>query len=1063
MSLAEYSFLPWVRRGIANQIKSGAGASSRAKIPVTLTLKGGENTTLNLPQKEIQLVGPGDIIGINPLMVVRTEPKNWITNFEPNYLPFIEFYDEDFPWRYTPENPTIDHRLTPWVTLMVLKENEFERVNIPNRPLNSVKLTSKAKNSEIFPPNNELWAWAHVHLNESLSNNNHVPDLDSLENILKNNPDKGISRIFSPRKLSPETPYYAFLIPTYDIGRKAGIGIEVKDNDSAQILAWQNETEFPIYHEWFFRTSVGGDFEELVRLLKPRDIPKEVGIRDLDISEPGFGINDVKVLGNGLVGMEGALLSPTSQHRPIDFDAASDFPEKIEPLINLADDIQKLGQDEDPVVTPPLYGRWHALVNRLSIKPTDKNWVNELNSDARQRATAGLGALIIQKNQEEYMRQAWQSIGDVITVNNRISMAQMAMIASESMFKKSIQPMDALNVIPMISPVFKKVMGSPTTIHYLHKTSILPQAVTEGAFRKLLRPRGLMAKRFFGKNAFKNQIGEVIKQINEGKITAAPPFPKPSAPTIEDFINQITPKISGWLRYLLNNNWLIFFIVLLVLLILVLTFFSIPMLVFTLSMVALSSYFVKKSIEIKRTLAGIESLKPQNQTPESVDNIPLRPFFEITQLDDNPSNSIISAGNKDSETANNFRMALKDYFSVTAFQPEIPKPKPMFDFQNAHQKVMNAIQPMNSFQKRITPTIKMGELNYYDYLKKYYIGIKNPEQQIIPVKNYPDIKQAMYEPLKKANTDYFVPNLSLIPPNTISLMITNQPFIESYMVGLNHEFARELLWREYPTDQRGSVFRQFWNPVNFVNQDGLTEKEMANKLKDITPIHTWRTSSNLGEHNNRTSENDQPKIMLVIKGDLLKRYPNTVIYAQKAKWGDITTQNPNLRLVTWDESGEIAENNPNEKDHVKYPIITADVEPDISFIGFDLTIQQAQGNKDLNEDQHSKDTISPDDLGWFFIIKERPGEPRFGMDVNQDPENPSPKKWDNMSWDLLGTEENVKIINLAAITPNPPHDPNVNDGLDVKWNSNSADMAYILYQKPVLVAIHAKEMLKNLK
>ena len=35
-------------------------------------------------------------------MVVRTEPLNWITDFEPNYLPFVEFYDEDFAWRYTP-------------------------------------------------------------------------------------------------------------------------------------------------------------------------------------------------------------------------------------------------------------------------------------------------------------------------------------------------------------------------------------------------------------------------------------------------------------------------------------------------------------------------------------------------------------------------------------------------------------------------------------------------------------------------------------------------------------------------------------------------------------------------------------------------------------------------------------------------------------------------------------------------------------------------------------------------------------------------------------------------
>ena len=30
------------------------------------------------------------------------------------------------------------------------------------------------------------------------------------------------------------------------------------------------------------------------------------------------------------------------------------------------------------------------------------------------------------------------------------------------------------------------------------------------------------------------------------------------------------------------------------------------------------------------------------------------------------------------------------------------------------------------------------------------------------------------------------------------------------MVGLNHEMMRELLWREYPTDQRGTAFHRFW-------------------------------------------------------------------------------------------------------------------------------------------------------------------------------------------------------------------------------------------------------------
>ena len=63
---------------------------------------------------------------------------------------------------------------------------------------------------------------------------------------------------------------------------------------------------------------------------------------------------------------------------------------------------------------------------------------------------------------------------------------------------------------------------------------------------------------------------------------------------------------------------------------------------------------------------------------------------------------------------------------------------------------------------------------------------------------------------------YFLPNINLIAPNSITLLETNQKFIESYMVGLNHEMARELLWREYPTDQRGSYFRQFWDVSGYL-------------------------------------------------------------------------------------------------------------------------------------------------------------------------------------------------------------------------------------------------------
>src|SRR5574342_1284192 len=102
--LSTYTFLPWLRQGIASKIKqqdnlgSGAGVIERAAVHIALQV----NSRADFVASEVQLVGPGDIIGINSRAIVRTEPRHWVTDFEPNYLACIEFYDEDFPWRYSP-------------------------------------------------------------------------------------------------------------------------------------------------------------------------------------------------------------------------------------------------------------------------------------------------------------------------------------------------------------------------------------------------------------------------------------------------------------------------------------------------------------------------------------------------------------------------------------------------------------------------------------------------------------------------------------------------------------------------------------------------------------------------------------------------------------------------------------------------------------------------------------------------------------------------------------------------------------------------------------------------
>ena len=104
---------------------------SRATVRVSATASDGVDTAGSAPHA-FELLGPGDVIGVDPQNIVRSEPRNWVTDFEPNFLPFVEFYEEDFPWRYSPVGPEAGpHRLLPWLTLLVVEEGEFERNNAP--------------------------------------------------------------------------------------------------------------------------------------------------------------------------------------------------------------------------------------------------------------------------------------------------------------------------------------------------------------------------------------------------------------------------------------------------------------------------------------------------------------------------------------------------------------------------------------------------------------------------------------------------------------------------------------------------------------------------------------------------------------------------------------------------------------------------------------------------------------------------------------------------------------------------------------------------------------------
>src|SRR5215217_1392403 len=1122
--ISTYSFLPWLRQGIANNIKTQDLDSSvkiRAAVNVALTLKGeGMDTTTDSEtiSKDVALYGPGDIIGIQSKAIIKTEPHNWITNFEPNYLPYIDFYDEDFPWRYTPAAPNTElGRLRPWIMLVVLKEDEFkDGKNITNKPLPYIDVRDA---SSVFPPAEQLWAWAHVHINEDIvkleddiENNDLNSILQRFREVLKRNPDLAYSRIVCPRKLAANTAYHAFLIPVFESGRLAGLGLDPAEKLNAiadlhaTYSAWETYADkpelesYPYYYRWYFRTGTVGDFEYLVRLLEPKLIDGRVGRRDIDVQEPGSNISGIgdEALG-GILKLGGALKVPfdtlkeEEQADVTKYDNwAEPYPHKFQTdlatFINLADDysvkeaadanrntgLETIEQDPDPLITPPLYGRWHAMVQRL-LKERDgtpimpnKNWTHELNLDPRWRVSAGFGTKVVQDKQEEYMDAAWGQVGDILEANRKIRLARLAKETSGIFYNKHITPLKEKStekVLVFTTPMQKRVLAQGSTVYHQVNISRISHAAMSSPMRRIVRPRSRLMRSLPFEGGIRPD--NLIDRINKGDVYSAPPKEVPkTVPTLDDLSDGLKPdNIPDFILDLLSKYpWLrylpLVFVVILLILLLIFNLTGISQTIIEV-LIAIFLYLFTLLRKLTRQVQDAESVLEKNQTPKAVDELPNSPDFRITDMREGFTPR---QGSTDSPEASRYKTALRDTYEFVQLSGQagaIPKLGEL----NINLMVEETIKGINP--ELTIPRLVLNNIQIPAYIKKF-IGEEFKEAMA-----YPEINTPMYKPLADISAELFLPNINYIAQNSISLLETNQKFIESYMVGLNHEFARELLWREYPTDQRGSYFRQFWDVSGYLNTDhNLDEEAQKEKLRDLPPIHRWSKYSNLGDHDYREEQGEkEEEVVLVIRGELLKKYPTAVIYAHKAEWQrkeDGTIDNTKERQLVMLTEEEL-QNPPRDK--VKTPLYEAKLDPDIYFFGFDLTIEEAKG--ETGED--------PQDMpGWFFVIKERPGEPRFGLDIKREGEE-DVNLWNDLACqDVMASAAADGIRNIEPSTPTitlkhhhcDPNDPLQNPELEERciqynedkhltWNKdmNAAQVAYILFQVPVLVAVHASEML----
>ena len=186
-------------------------------------------------------------------------------------------------------------------------------------------------------------------------------------------------------------------------------------------------------------------------------------------------------------------------------------------------------------------------------------------------------------------------------------------------------------------------------------------------------------------------------------------------------------------------------------------------------------------------------------------------------------------------------------------------------------------------------------------------------------------------------------------------------------VGLNSALSGELLWRDFPTDYAATYFTQFW------------DIDWTAGGPDLDPIAGWDPAKALGEHATRVG--GQGMLVLLVRGELFRRYPHTIVYAVRA---DTLGAQPVQRS----------------------PEFSGRIDPDLTFLGFDLGIDEARG--------------SDGGPGWYFVLQEQPTAPRFGLDALPDQGGdgrfgPTATNWEQLHWGMLVTTAAV----YAAMTYAP--------------------------------------------
>ncbi|MDT0167190.1 hypothetical protein Q9R32_16680 [Actinotalea sp. AC32] len=776
-------------------------------------------------------------------------------------------------------------------------------------------------------------------------------------------PVGSVGRLVCARRLRPGVRYRACLVPAFSTGVAAGLG-DPPPPGTPHAPAWDvgvgGAATLPVLHTWTFTTGPSGDFEQLVRRLHPADpvafAASSARVVDARAPWPGTPASPEPLL----VGVRGALVPVGATDEPeprLGADDEARFRERITTHVEApAARVRPEGDgDADRVgaLAPPLYGGPHVGAQLLAEGPA---WLAQLNTSIPYRIAAGLGAEYVRTHQERLMARAWEQVGAIREANRRRGVVELTTVVAERVHARHVAPLEPGELIALAAPANARTTTSPsTTLALEERMSRLVDGAATTAFARRVRPHGGLGRRTGA------SVRGVVPRALEGVVTV--PVPAPVVPPSPSSGASVAPEVvaEATARQLV-------------------------------ALTALGSVAAVNGDAVGS--AALAARVEQVTGPAMASALAAGTVADVVGA---ISADVVAASAAAQAAVSDLVEHPEQFGSAGLLGVPV-------EGARLAARVSESLLPGSSHRSRLASqtTVPPG------------LAASGADAPLMASPEFP-LPTALT--LLESDPEWLVPGVGAFPANAVALLRPHGAFVESFLVGMNSELMRELVWREFPTDRRGTAFSRFW--------------PRPSGTPDVPPVATWTDDVPLGTR----AAGSGDLAVLLVRGDVLRRYPGTLVTA--------------IRSAPPDAEGRLL---PDPAGVPQVPLFALPVDEGTTAFAFEIPTAELVR------------APTADAPGWFFVFAENAYRIRFGFDEP----GPTPGTltgWADAEWPPPDGPRATSVpVVRGHASVGTPFGPPTGDGAAVPadvpvWGRDAADTARITLQRPFRVAVQAAALL----